>query len=277
MDCTWRFITNQKIRVHACQTILVHIRKIQPSIFACTLALLKHNCDLTLMQRFVHQIKTIDFTFWWCFDHFHSAPYVWTFLKWHADDWPAPSVCSHRVITCFTLTWPCSLWSDAKFSLIWWNISDLNTALFCFFPSPGRWVFGQLYPEHFVNPVPTLRRHCCHRLMAALQRGGKAVQRRRPPLLHWLLASRQEDFADHSTRNLRKLLMSAPPVVPVVKQRNPSVAWSLALFFYAQCRISHWERMMETPKIEKCRCRIALNIAKDSWTEKHNCSLSDWT
>lgn len=145
MDCTLCFTTNQKIRVHACQTILVHIRKIQPSIFACTLALLKHNCDLTHEKSYAkicaaNQNKCFTFdsdsTFCWCWSQnvliTFTAPYVWTFLKRHTDVWPAPSVCCHRVITCFTLMWLRSPQSDAKFILIWWNISYLTTVLFFF-------------------------------------------------------------------------------------------------------------------------------------------------
>lgn len=173
------------------------------------------------MQRFVQQIKTVALHLIQIFVgtlHCSIRLNILEMTRW----------CSHRVITCFTLMWLCSPWSDAKFSLIWWNISYLTTVLFS--SSPGRWVFGQLYPEHFVDPVPTLRRHCRHRLVAALQRGGKAVQRRRPPLLHWLLASCQEDFADYPTRNLCKLLMSMSTVAPVVKQRNVWLGLYLAVF-----------------------------------------------
>ncbi len=79
----------------------------------------------------------------------------------------------------------------------WWKTSSLMQL---FFPS-GRRVFGQLYPEHLVGPVPAFQCHCCHHPVAALQCGGKAVQRRRPPLLHWLFAPSQEDPANHPTRN----------------------------------------------------------------------------
>lgn len=73
-----------------------------------------------------------------------------------------------------------------------------------FFFLSGRWVFGQLYTEHLVGPVPAFHCHGCHCPLAALQRGGEAVPRGRPPLPHRLLASCQEDSADHPARNLRE-------------------------------------------------------------------------
>lgn len=72
-------------------------------------------------------------------------------------------------------------------------------------PPSGRRVFGQLHPEHLVGSVPTLQRHRCYRPVAALQCGGEAVQGRRPPLPHRLLAALQEDTAGHPAGNLCEL------------------------------------------------------------------------
>lgn len=109
-----------------------------------------------------------------------------------------------------------------------------NPALFS--PS-GRWVFGQLYSEHLVSRVPTLQCHCCHRPVAALQCGGKAVPRRRPPLPHWLLASCQEDPADYPTRNLCELLMD---VAPEVKSKESLIA--SVIYFRIHFGFQHSQR-----------------------------------
>lgn len=82
----------------------------------------------------------------------------------------------------------------------------------------GRWVFGQLHPEHLVSPIPTLQRHSSHCPVAAFQCGGKAVPGGRPPLLRRLPASSQEDPSGHPTRNLRECSIS---VATQVKSRIP--------------------------------------------------------
>lgn len=91
----------------------------------------------------------------------------------------------------------------------------LNMSPFPF--SSGRWVFGQVYPEHLVCPVPSLHCHCFHRPLAALQRGRKAVPWRRPPVPNWLLASSQENLTDHPKRNLCECL------IDTFKLRNPGM------------------------------------------------------
>lgn len=84
-------------------------------------------------------------------------------------------------------------------------LARLTCSVIFFFLPSGLRVFGQLYPEHLVGSVPTLRCHRCYRPVAALQRGGKAVQGRRPPLPHRLLAALQEDTADHPAGKLCEL------------------------------------------------------------------------
>lgn len=99
----------------------------------------------------------------------------------------------------------------------------------------GRWVFGQLHPEHFVCPVPSLQCHCCHRPVAALQRGGEAISWRRPPLPHRLLASCQEDPADHPKRNLRECLINMVSEIKFRKLKMSVFLWGCNLVLKRHC------------------------------------------
>lgn len=164
--------------------------------------------------------------------------------------WFYCNVCRRYDNICATVSSTLIMWHNTTsvllilfkiFQVEAWNQSEPNCARVCqkirqnisLFLT-GHRVFGQLYPKHIVEPLPTLQRYCFHCLVAAFQRGGKTVPRRRTPLLHRLLASCQEHSSDHPTGNLCEwfIFVSRCCILIVAMMHNAiQVQYSKSSFF----------------------------------------------